>query len=140
WTYTLRGNVIDSPAGLLGSMARHRVCDHYRSARVRREGVADFTDDAQARRLPAAAAAEDVAVANLTFADVLRTVVADAIEAAAFADWTPADFDSCQVLASIGADDPAGRVTRARAARPVRRAVRTALRTFRHTVRTGVAA
>jgi DNA-directed RNA polymerase specialized sigma24 family protein len=46
------------------------------------------------------------------------------------ADWTGADFDSCQVLASIGAVDPAGRVTRAR----------TALRTFRHTVRTGVAA
>jgi DNA-directed RNA polymerase specialized sigma24 family protein len=140
WQYILRGNTVDTPAALLATMARRRVCDHYRSARVRREGITDFSDDVQARRLPAAPAAEDVAVANLTFADALRTVVADAIEAAAFADWTGADFDSCQVLASIGADDPAGRVTRARAARPVRRAVRTALRTFRHAVRTGVAA
>jgi DNA-directed RNA polymerase specialized sigma24 family protein len=140
WQYILRGNTVDTPAALLATMARRRVCDHYRSARVRREGITDFSDDAQARRLPAAPAAEDMAVANLTVADALHAAIDAAAEAAAFADWTGADFDSCQVLASIGADDPAGRVTQARAARPVRRAVRTALRAIRHTVRTGVAA
>jgi hypothetical protein len=35
-------------------------------------------------------------------------------------DWTAADFDSYQVLASIGEPDPAALVTRARATRIVR--------------------
>lgn len=42
------------------------------------------------------------------------------------ADWTAADYDSYQVLASIGTQDPATRVRRARAPRRVRRALRTA--------------
>jgi hypothetical protein len=35
-------------------------------------------------------------------------------------DWTSADFDSYQVLASIGEPDPAARVTQARASRILR--------------------
>jgi hypothetical protein len=35
-------------------------------------------------------------------------------------DWTGADFDSYEVLASIGEPDPAARVTQARASRVVR--------------------
>ncbi|MBV9026054.1 MAG: sigma-70 family RNA polymerase sigma factor [Streptomycetaceae bacterium] len=46
WQYVLRGNVIDRPAGLLSAMARHRVTDHYRSARVRREIAVDPTTPA----------------------------------------------------------------------------------------------
>ena len=37
WRTLLRGTRVTSPAGLLTTMARRRVCDHYRSARVRRE-------------------------------------------------------------------------------------------------------
>ncbi|MFC9223181.1 RNA polymerase sigma factor [Streptomyces hygroscopicus] len=43
WQYLLRGNTITRPAGLLATMARHRVTDHYRSARVRREVSTDPT-------------------------------------------------------------------------------------------------
>ena len=43
WQYVLRGNEITRPAGLLATMARHRVTDHYRSARVRREVPTDPT-------------------------------------------------------------------------------------------------
>jgi len=45
--------------------------------------------------------------------------------------WTAADYDSYEVLASLGTRRPAARVNRARAARPVRRAIRAALRTAR---------
>ncbi|MFF4653591.1 RNA polymerase sigma factor [Streptomyces sp. NPDC001380] len=61
--YLRRGNTVASPAGLLASMARHRVADHYRSARVRREALVDFAEPGQERRVPAAASAEAVALA-----------------------------------------------------------------------------
>lgn len=41
WQYVLRGNTVASPAGLLSAMARCRVADHYRLARVRREVPVD---------------------------------------------------------------------------------------------------
>ncbi|MFH9244691.1 RNA polymerase sigma factor [Streptomyces lydicus] len=50
WQYLLRGNDIRNPRALLSQMARHRVVDHYRSARVRREVPVDTT----ARELVAA--------------------------------------------------------------------------------------
>jgi DNA-directed RNA polymerase specialized sigma24 family protein len=37
WQTRLRGTPVTSPAGLLATMARRRVYDHYRLARVRRE-------------------------------------------------------------------------------------------------------
>ncbi|WP_042428036.1 hypothetical protein [Streptacidiphilus anmyonensis] len=43
--------------------------------------------------------------------------------------WTATDFESFEVLVSIGAQRPAALVTQARAPRPVRRAWRSALRT-----------
>ncbi|MFY0516100.1 hypothetical protein ACOMD4_37800 [Streptomyces anulatus] len=43
-------------------------------------------------------------------------------------DWTAADFDSYTVLAEIGTVRPASRVTHARRGRPLRRAIRAALR------------
>ncbi len=45
--------------------------------------------------------------------------------------WSATDFESFEVLVSIGARRPAALVNQARAARPVRRAWRTALRTVR---------
>lgn len=58
WQYLLRGNTIERPAGLLITMARHRVTDHYRLARVRRERPTDTTaatfDATQYRELVAA--------------------------------------------------------------------------------------
>lgn len=45
--------------------------------------------------------------------------------------WTAADYDSYEVLATLGVTAPAVRVTQARAGRPFRRAVRGALRTAR---------
>lgn len=50
------------------------------------------------------------------------------------ADWTPADFDSFEVLAAIGRRHPARRVSRAhtpRGQRTVRRTVAAALRATR---------
>ncbi|MFF3843426.1 hypothetical protein [Streptomyces sp. NPDC001930] len=44
-------------------------------------------------------------------------------------DWTGADFDSLLVLTELGITRPAARVNRARRGRPLRRAVRVALRT-----------
>lgn len=42
WQYLLRGNDVPSrPAAFLSAMARFRVIDHYRLARVRREVVTD---------------------------------------------------------------------------------------------------
>ena len=60
WQYLLRGNTITRPAGLLSTMARRRVVDHYRSARVRREVLTDTISPtsgfarSQARELVAA--------------------------------------------------------------------------------------
>lgn len=45
-----------------------------------------------------------------------------------YKDWTAADYDSYEVLVRAGVRRPAARVCRARASRPVRRAVRAALR------------
>ncbi|WP_405682872.1 hypothetical protein [Streptomyces sp. NBC_01238] len=56
------------------------------------------------------------------------------------ADWTAADFDSYEVLASVGRPNPAAAVSRARQPRAERRAVRTVLRLVRDEVQTGVAA
>ncbi|MFB8314717.1 hypothetical protein ACFC5T_40365 [Streptomyces sp. NPDC055961] len=44
-------------------------------------------------------------------------------------DWTAADFDSYIVLAELGVPYPAARVCRARRGRPLRRAIRSVLRT-----------
>ncbi|MFD3700680.1 hypothetical protein ACFWUZ_31890 [Streptomyces sp. NPDC058646] len=43
-------------------------------------------------------------------------------------DWTAADFDSYTVLAELGVDRPAAKVSHARRGRPLRRAYRAALR------------
>ncbi|MCX4682636.1 hypothetical protein OG413_46685 [Streptomyces sp. NBC_01433] len=56
------------------------------------------------------------------------------------ADWTAADFDSYEVLASVGRPNPAAAVALARQPRAERRSVRTALRLVRDEVQTGVAA
>ncbi|WP_331719553.1 hypothetical protein OG596_39295 (plasmid) [Streptomyces sp. NBC_01102] len=56
------------------------------------------------------------------------------------ADWTAADFDSYEVLASVGRPNPAAAVSLARQPRAERRAVRTALRLVRDEVQMGVAA
>ena len=45
-----------------------------------------------------------------------------------YKDWTAADYDSFEVLVAAGVRRPAARVSRARASRPIRRAVRAALR------------
>ena len=37
WKTQLRGTDVTCPAALLATMARRRVCDHYRRAHVRRE-------------------------------------------------------------------------------------------------------
>ncbi|MFJ4276195.1 RNA polymerase sigma factor [Streptomyces coelicoflavus] len=51
WQYLLRGNEVARPAGLLAFFARCRVVDHYRLARVRRELLSDFQDEAAVVRL-----------------------------------------------------------------------------------------
>lgn len=43
--------------------------------------------------------------------------------------WTAADYDSYAVLAQLGVPRPAAKVSRARRGRPLRRALRAALRT-----------
>jgi hypothetical protein len=48
-----------------------------------------------------------------------------------YRDWTAADYDSFEVLVAAGVRRPAARVCRARASRPVRRAMRAALRATR---------
>lgn len=45
--------------------------------------------------------------------------------------WTNADYESEQILAMLGHRDAVARVNRARSGRPVRRAMRAALRTAR---------
>jgi hypothetical protein len=56
------------------------------------------------------------------------------------ADWTAADFDSYEVLATLGTSDPAAAVARARRPRAERRAVRAALSIVRNEIQTEVAA
>jgi hypothetical protein len=56
------------------------------------------------------------------------------------AEWTAADFDSYEVLATLGTPNPAAAVARAREPRAERRAVRAALRIVRDEVPAGVAA
>ncbi|MFE6632601.1 RNA polymerase sigma factor [Streptomyces rochei] len=51
WQYLLRGNEVERPAGLLAMKARRRVYAHYRLARVQREAVTDFQDEAAVVRL-----------------------------------------------------------------------------------------
>jgi DNA-directed RNA polymerase specialized sigma24 family protein len=43
WRYLQRGEQVTRPTGLLTVMARHRVIDYYRLARVRREVATDPT-------------------------------------------------------------------------------------------------
>lgn len=52
--------------GLLAQIARHVITDHYRRARNTRETATDFSDWPEARRLPAAPAAEECAVERIT--------------------------------------------------------------------------
>ncbi|GGZ19713.1 hypothetical protein [Streptomyces nitrosporeus] len=82
---------------------------------------------------PAASAA---VVAELVAADNALGFEDDDITA----DWTAADFDSYEVLASVGKPNPAAAVSRARQPRAERRAVRTALRLVRDEVQAEVAA
>ncbi|MEV6535951.1 hypothetical protein AB0M86_41360 [Streptomyces sp. NPDC051639] len=56
------------------------------------------------------------------------------------ADWTAADFDSYEVLATLGTSNPAAAVARARRPRAERREVRAALSIVRNEIRTEVAA
>ncbi|MGW0999234.1 hypothetical protein [Streptomyces sp. bgisy153] len=46
-------------------------------------------------------------------------------------DWTAADYDSYTVLAELGTPRPALLVSKARRGRPLRRAIRAALRTVK---------
>ncbi|WP_370424398.1 hypothetical protein AB8O64_37185 (plasmid) [Streptomyces sp. QH1-20] len=77
-----------------------------------------------------------VVAAELVAADDALGYEADDITA----DWTAADFDSYEVLATLGTTDPAAAVARARAPRAERRAVRAALRIVRDEIPAGVAA
>ncbi|MFF0838256.1 hypothetical protein ACFYWF_35730 [Streptomyces sp. NPDC003344] len=83
-----------------------------------------------------ASAAPAAVVAELVAADDALGYEADDITA----DWTAADFDSYEVLATLGTTDPAAAVARARAPRAERRAVRAALRIVRDEIPAEVAA
>ncbi|MFE6691932.1 hypothetical protein ACFVFQ_36370 [Streptomyces sp. NPDC057743] len=83
-----------------------------------------------------APAAPAAVVAELEAADDVLGFEADDITA----DWTAADFDSYEVLATLGATNPAAAVARARAPRAERRAVRAALRIVRDEIPAEVAA
>ncbi|MET8566096.1 hypothetical protein ABZV75_38120 [Streptomyces flaveolus] len=76
-----------------------------------------------------------VVAAELVAADDALGFEADDITA----DWTAADFDSYEVLATLGTTDPAAAVASARAPRAERRAVR-ALRIVRDEIPAEVAA
>ncbi|MFG3158128.1 hypothetical protein ACGF7W_39515 [Streptomyces sp. NPDC048219] len=83
--------------------------------------------------VPAPAA---VVAAELVAADEALGYETDDITA----DWTAADFDSYEVLATVGSPDPAAAVARARSPRAERREVRAALRVVRNETSVGVAA
>jgi hypothetical protein len=77
-----------------------------------------------------------IVAAELEVADDVLGYEADDITA----DWTAADFDSYEVLATLGASDPAAAVARARQPRAERRAVRAALSIVRDEIQAEVAA
>ena len=81
-------------------------------------------------------ASEPAVVAELESADETLGYEDDDITA----DWTAADFDSYEVLATLGRPNPAATVARAREPRAERRAVRAALRLVRDEVPAEVAA
>ncbi|MZG04643.1 hypothetical protein GTW62_20590 [Streptomyces sp. SID5614] len=87
-------------------------------------------------RKATSAAPAAVVAAELVVADDALGFEADDVTA----DWTAADFDSYEVLATLGTADPVAAVTRARAPRSERRTVRAALRLVRDEIRTEVAA
>lgn len=65
WAY-LRSDVrVLHPAALLATITRHVLVDHYRVRRSTCETAADFADELGARRLPATAAAGDVALSRI---------------------------------------------------------------------------
>lgn len=94
------------------------------------------------RRLPRelrtwkTAPAAVVVAAELEAADGALGYEADDITA----DWTAADFDSYEVLATLGCSDPAAAVARARRPRAERRVVRAALSIVRNEIQAEVAA
>ena len=69
--YVAAGRTIRS-GGLLRTIARHRVTDHYRLAHTRRSAPADWSDTVAARRLPVAPAAEDRALSLVEAVAELR--------------------------------------------------------------------
>lgn len=69
--YVAAGRTIRS-GGLLRTIARHRVTDHYRLAHTRRSAPADWSDTIAARRLPVAPAAEDRALSLVEAVAELR--------------------------------------------------------------------
>ncbi|MFC7987253.1 hypothetical protein [Streptomyces sp. NPDC057336] len=92
------------------------------------------------RRMPRELRARKTAPAAVV-AELVAADDADGFEADDFtADWTAADFDSYEVLATLGTTDPAAAVARARAPRTERRAVRAALRIVRDEIPAEVAA
>lgn len=88
------------------------------------------------RELSSRKSSVPVVVAELETADEALGYEDDDITA----DWTAADFDSYEVLATLGRPNPAATVARAREPRAERRAVRAALRIVRDEVPAGVAA
>ena len=74
WRYLDSGHTVEHPAALLATMARRVLADHYRR-RSSLERPCDFSDPAQARRLPVSASAEDIAIDRL-----IALVVADVLE------------------------------------------------------------
>ncbi len=75
WLYA-QSNEVRSPGAVLSRIAGRQLVDHYRR-RPSTEQPRDFTDAVQAYRLPAAPAAEDVAVVRLT----ARQMLADQVPA-----------------------------------------------------------
>ncbi|MDQ0689027.1 hypothetical protein QFZ56_008073 [Streptomyces achromogenes] len=93
------------------------------------------------RRMP-----RELRTRKTTLAAVVATELEAADDALGYeadditADWTSADFDSYEVLATLGAPDPAAAVARARQPRAERRAVRAALSIVRTEIQAEVAA
>lgn len=75
WLYA-QTTEVRSPGGLLHRIARHQLVNHYRSPEATVEQPRDFTDTVQARRLPAAPAAEDTALDNLVALWIAEDVAA----------------------------------------------------------------
>ncbi len=62
WTLMAAGTAVLYPAALLRLVIRHKVIDHYRRARTRRERSADFSGEVGELRLPVSRAEEDDAL------------------------------------------------------------------------------